>query len=790
MSRRNVRLIFLREVRDQLRDRRTLFMVVVLPLLLYPALGIGMTGMTVTFSRQERIVAIVGAEDLPGPPLLDGDAFAARWFEDPEQAELLKVVSDGEPADRESIDAGQAGGTEEGATDRAATHAAIQRLREAQSDLERLDAEVQAATKQNDLPAAREREDERDAAAVRRSRAFAASGMQVVVFVPPEMKERLAAANERLRTRDDTSPAIEIPKLLVFFNGADEKSLIAYRGVREALDRWNDELLKQRLRVAGVPVDLPEELAPKPVDLASDEQRSQTLWSKLFPALLVIMTVTGAFYPAVDLAAGEKERGTMETLLICPASRTEIVVGKFLTVMLFSSLTALLNLLTMGVTARFIASMTLGSTSSEIFSPPLASIGWVVVLLLPLAGLFSALCLSLATFARSSKEGQYHLTPLLLVTMGLTVFCLSPAVEITPLYSVLPVVGLSLLLKELLAGGDGYVYLVPVLVTSLGYAALALWWAVEQFNREDILFREAEQFELKLWLRRLFREKKATPGFGTAAFCFVMIMLLQFGAMRIFAGLMQDTDPGEYPVRVLQILLVQQLAIVAGPALLMGVLLTTSLKSTFRLRWPSWHHLAVATVLPFALMPLATTLLEKLSWFFPPLPPSIVETLRLLGDGDVPLWLTLLAFAAAPALCEELTFRGFLLSGFLTGRRPWLAIVLSSLAFGLMHLIPQQVFNATLLGLVLGLMTVRSGSLWPGVLFHFLFNGSQVALGRLGSPYLSDGYPWPVLVLCTIVAVPLIVWLIRGLGDSSHESSRYSDPDGATNRDDQPVGTV
>jgi sodium transport system permease protein len=98
MSRRNVQLIFWREVRDQLRDRRTLFMVAVLPLLLYPALGIGMAQMLNTFSEQTRTVVVIGADALPSPPLLDPSAdntrFLAAWFTAPEDADKLRVVTE------------------------------------------------------------------------------------------------------------------------------------------------------------------------------------------------------------------------------------------------------------------------------------------------------------------------------------------------------------------------------------------------------------------------------------------------------------------------------------------------------------------------------------------------------------------------------------------------------------------------------------------------------------------------------------------------------------------------
>ena len=173
---------------------------------------------------------------------------------------------------------------------------------------------------------------------------------------------------------------------------------------------------------------------------------------------------------------------------------------------------------------------------------------WMVILLLPLSALFSSLCLALATFARSTKEGQYYLTPLLMVVMGLTMFCLSPAVEMTPLYSVIPVVNVALLLKGLLLNAPGagnlVVYAVPVLISSIGYSMLALWWAIELYNSEDVLFREAEKFDLRLWFRQMLRTKDAVPAFPEAVFCFILILMLQFVAMKYMTT---DLKHGQIP---------------------------------------------------------------------------------------------------------------------------------------------------------------------------------------------------------------------------------------------------
>jgi sodium transport system permease protein len=605
---------------------------------------------------------------------------------------------------------------------------------------------------------------------------------------------------------DGADVPADYPRLEIVYNKADEKSQITYNRVADVLEKWESSILDDWLDLARLDPRFTHPVMADPVDVALDEQMAASAWSKLFPALLIIMSMTGAFYPAIDLVAGEKERGTMETLLICPATRTEIVLGKFLTVMLFSCATAILNLTSMGLTGKQIFSkMPTGALSGAagVAFPPVSALFWIFILLLPLAALFSALCLALATFARSSKEGQYYLTPLLMVTLGLTMLCLSPGIELTPLYSVLPIVGVALLLKGLLLStlhsGALYVYVGPVLVTSLGYSALALWWAIDQFRREDVLFREGERFDLRLWIRHLLRVKEATPTFSEAAFCLVTIMLLQFFAMRYLQERLSPVDMAGGRSLGMKLILVQQLALVASPALMMGIMLTTNLRATFRIRWPSAKLLLVAGVLPCLLHPLSVELLSRMKWFFGELPPGVADALRGMSDSSQSLWFVLLVFALTPAVCEELVFRGFVLSGFARGGRLALAVGLSSIAFGMIHMIPEQVFNTTLLGLVLGALAIRSNSLLTCVLFHFINNTLGVLHGRFGAEWyntvlsptffeLEAGelrYRWPTLIVCIALAGPLLAWLFRPApreGQASQTSGSFPSHHGAIPR--------
>lgn len=777
MNWKNIKLIFLREVRDQLRDRRTLFMVAVLPLLLYPALGIGMAQMTVAFAEQMRNVVVVGVDEIPPPELIRDHRFVPIYFNHSTDADKLRVITDAADSleNSELIE-----------KDKVEFREFLKLIEETRPTLDRLatvqdrlDRGVKSDSEKSEL--LKEEKELREQA----TSWFSVAPAQVLVIFPNGFRDQYDQMNERISRGDfKRSEFDNPPSPIILHNSADDKSETAYVLVRQVLNQWEELLLEKRLEQASLPRSLPDPVQSTTVDLAEADEIAANVWSKIFPALLVIMSVTGAFYPAIDLGAGEKERGTMETLLISPATRTEIVLGKFLTVMLFSITTALLNLTSMGITGQnMLGALSGGGASAmgDLSFPPLLSLMWVLLLAIPLSALFSAMSLSFAMFAKSSKEGQYYLTPLLMVTMGLTMFCLNPAVELTPYYSILPVVGPALLLKSLLLGGATAVaasaFVVPVLVTSFAYSALALWWAIEQFQSEGILFREAERFELGLWFKHLLRDKESTPSFMEGGVCFVLIALLQF----IFLTSIQKnpsfmSDAGDMVV----VQLIYLIATVGFPPVMMAVLLTTKPFRSLKLNLPSWKMMAAAIILPLSLQPLAVQLLTWLDPFFPPIPAGGAELLKAMEAEAVPLWLSFATFAIAPAVCEELAFRGFILTGFQRSRHKWLPIVITAILFGGIHMIPKQQFNASLLGLVLGLLAVRSRSLIPCITFHLIFNGTQVLATRVDIETLKHGiaqyaiqvtetagkeptkaYQPMFLVVCAAISAALLYWLYK-----------------------------
>jgi len=809
MTWKNVRLIFLREVRDQLRDRRTLFMVAILPLLLYPALGIGMVQMTLTFSEQTRTVVVLGASELPDPPLLDParpDRFDPRFFASADDAEKLNVLTEenvktGLDTEQRQIEAGMVVLARQHREEIEQLATTVQKQRTLDNELDGITARLEGdAAAQKD-----EKATKRPAEQIAADRArgeelrtelkgtqseierlkvgvdawFNSSPIQVLIVVPKGFKDEVKNVDELLQSRKGDFREIErIPRPIILQNSADEKSQLAYRRIKDAMRNWEAELLQARLSKAGLPSTLTAPVNALEVDMARPDDMAANLWSKLFPAMLVMMGVTGAFYPAIDLGAGEKERGTIETLLISPATRTEIVSGKFLTVLLFSISTALLNLVSMGMTGKYTLSVFGASRFGQlgdISFPPLGSLMWVMILAIPLCALFSALSLAFAMYAKSNKEGQYYLTPMLMVVMGLTVFCLSPAIEITPFYSILPVVGPALLLKAMLHNTHPVTempyYLTAVLLSSTAYSAAGLAWAISLFKREEVLFREAERFDLSLWLRHMLRDKEQTPRAVEAAFCYFLMLIVQFASL----GALRSATEKAGLTGMMQVQVISMIITVFLPPVAMTLILTTNWRKTLKLYWPRWPYLAIAAILPFTLLPISVELIRNLEWFFPKPPGAAQDFLKALGSQQVPLGLALLAGAIAPAICEEIAFRGFILTGWQKSYRNWAAIVVSAFAFGIIHMIPQQVFNAILLGLVIGLLAVRSGSLLPGVLFHFLFNATQVVLSRQSNAVESSalgqwiegsrGAQVAALSIAGLISVYLVAWLAKSRSD-------------------------
>jgi sodium transport system permease protein len=255
-----------------------------------------------------------------------------------------------------------------------------------------------------------------------------------------------------------------------------------------------DRAVREHLEARQLPENLAHPFDIEEKNVAPPEKVGGALIGGIVPYFVILLCLTGAMYPAMDLTAGEKERGTIETILCSPVSRTHLVLGKFLMVLTASIATAVLAIASMAVSfgagKKMLLAFTFGAADKAlqitITGKAIASIFLVV---LPLAVFFSAALLALSLFAKSFKEAQSYLSPLMIVVVLPAVAALLPGVELTPALALLPVLNTSLVSKEIITGTYHWDLIALIFLSSSVYAGLALAIAVKLFQREDVLFR-------------------------------------------------------------------------------------------------------------------------------------------------------------------------------------------------------------------------------------------------------------------------------------------------------------
>jgi sodium transport system permease protein len=400
MSRGTIGTIYAKELRDSLRDRRTLLSTLILPIFLMPVLILGMSVIAArVISRAEREIPrimVVGGADSPGVRA------------DLEKSGKFKVES-------------------------------------ASADWRKLisDKKVRAAV---EIPEGFEKALETGAAPA------------VTLYdFDGELKSGLAMG-----------------QLSGFFNGLRERTtarLLAARGLPASTAR---------------PFEVREKNVVPPEKTGGNQLGGVAAY------FIIFLCIVGAMYPAMDLAAGEKERGTMETLLCSPASRSDIVLGKFLLVLTGSLAAVACSLFSMGITLAILDSAFGPGPAGRLgkgLTVDLVGLLGVVVIVLPVAVLFSAVLLAASIFAKSQKEAQTYVTPIMLTILVPIFIGTLPGIDLDLQLAWVPILNISLVCREMLSGVWHWNYIALVFGSTTLYAAAALALAVRMFRSERVMFR-------------------------------------------------------------------------------------------------------------------------------------------------------------------------------------------------------------------------------------------------------------------------------------------------------------
>ncbi len=216
--------------------------------------------------------------------------------------------------------------------------------------------------------------------------------------------------------------------------------------------------------------------------------------------------------------------------------------------------------------------------------PPFATLLWLILALIPLSGLFSALALSVAALARSSKEAQYYLMPLLMILMPLVILPLLRGIELNIATAIIPVTGMFLLVRALVEEQylHALAHLPIVVAVTAGCCLLAMRWARSQFESEQVLFRSDDQWTFGLWMRRMIQDRRDIPSPTQAFACGILVLVL------LFLGRMAVSPELKTWQQVVVIVLAPQLGLVLFPVLLLATFFTTSLRTSLRVQPAPW----------------------------------------------------------------------------------------------------------------------------------------------------------------------------------------------------------
>ena len=264
----------------------------------------------------------------------------------------------------------------------------------------------------------------------------------------------------------------------------------ARRRIEAIIDQYDREIVNERIGRLQLDETLFDAIAIEREDVASTEEKFAENAGGFLPYIFIIFGFMGSIYPALDLGAGEKERGTLETILSSPASRFDIVMGKFLVVLLFSIATAFLAMLGVLIMVyQFLPTIETNITQTVMDMLGPRRIFIIMSMVLPVSAFFAAVALAISIFARSFKEAQSMMAPLNIIIILPAMIGMLPGFKLSAVTAAIPILNLSLATKAILGGSADPILIAEVYLSLFFLAGVSIYGCVKWFNREETLFR-------------------------------------------------------------------------------------------------------------------------------------------------------------------------------------------------------------------------------------------------------------------------------------------------------------
>ncbi|RDY23934.1 CPBP family intramembrane metalloprotease [Romboutsia maritimum] len=678
-----VKYIFKKEMIDILRDKKTLFMMIVLPIILYPVLIVGMTQvMTMTMnSMNEKDIKIS--------------------FNTTPDKDLVNIINENKPKE------------------------------------EKKDGKLKIVDVGNYEEALEEQ--------------------KIDAYIKIIKDEK-------------------IQNYKIYVNSSKENSNIASNKIEDVLNEYKRDKIENKLEQENMNVkETLEPISFETVDTAKNEEIAGYFLGQILPFILIIGVLLGAIYPAIDVMAGEKERGTLETLFTLPITNLELVIGKYMAVSFCAIVTAVLNVLSILLTMVFIA--TSGGLASQLgvdgfnFGQLAIPIFITLICICLFSMVVSAISMCVCSLAKSFKDAQNYITPVMLLVMIPSYVSMIPNIKLNRMTATIPVVNISLLIKSVLTFKADLNLIVLVMISNLAFVILSVILLSKMFNSEEILFGNNKSFS--------FLEKRCDIKKGTIPSVSDGVILYAVGlVLLIYVGTLVQIKFKIIGIGLTQIM------IIALPVLF-ALYIKSDLKKIFRINIPSFKSIIGSILLWMGGFIIVQVITQGLLYLFPQ-NMEVVEALNNTLFIKDKFLMNLFIIAVMPAICEEIFFRGFIFTSFNRSKKTVkVAIICSGILFGFMHMDFLRIVPTSILGILFAYSVYKSGSILTSMIMHFLNNGLIVFMGHYPDNKLikmssfielnfNESYITKLAILLAISAVLVLLGIVF-LKEKKNKLEAYTD---------------
>ena len=374
----------------------------------------------------------------------------------------------------------------------------------------------------------------------------------------------------------------KIENYKIYINSSKENASSVNSKLEEIFTIYKDSKVKNKIEQSKL--DVKETLNPvvyQTVDVAEDEDVAGLVLGGILPFILIMGVLLGAIYPAIDSMAGEKERGTLETLFTLPISNLELVMGKYMAVSLCAIVTAILNVVSILMTLVYI--LTTGELTGQLIfgSLKLSSLVFPLFITIICVCLFamvvSAISMCVCSLAKSFKDAQNYITPVMFLVLIPSYVSMIPNISLDRTTAVIPVVNISLLIKSVLTNNTNLGLIALVFISNFAFVILSVIILSKMFNSEEILFGNSRNFS--------FLEKRSNIKKGT-------IPTVSDGVILYAVGLVLLIYVGSYIQLKFKMtgIVLTQVMIISLP-ILFAFYIKSDFKKVFSLKLPKFKHI-------------------------------------------------------------------------------------------------------------------------------------------------------------------------------------------------------